>query len=142
MDKKTALSKTNLTIGALSKRTGCKVETIRYYEHIGFLPEPPRTDAGHRLYSETHLRRLIFIRRCREMGFHLDEIKTLLQLVDGGHYTCGEVKEIVVQHLSDVQQKIADLRKLEIILKNMSLQCETGTVPECPVIEALTYTNS
>ncbi|HLQ25395.1 MAG TPA: helix-turn-helix domain-containing protein [Acidiferrobacterales bacterium] len=142
MDKKAALSKTNLTIGALSKRTGCKVETIRYYEHIGFLPDPPRTEAGHRRYNENHFRRLIFIRRCREMGFHQSQIKTLLQLVDGGHYTCAEVKEIAVRHLGDIQQKIVDLKKLERILKNMSAQCKRGMVPECPVIDALTYTNS
>jgi len=142
MDKTASMVEPKLTIGVMSKRSGCNIETIRYYERIGFLPPPPRTEAGHRIYSEDHFRRLMFIRRCRELGFHQKQIKILLRLVDGAHYTCAEVKEIVVQHLSDIQQKIADLKKLESILKNMSAQCKRGMVPECPVIDALTYTNS
>lgn len=126
-----------ITIGVLSKRTECNIETIRYYERIGILPEPPRTSGGHRIYEAEHLKRLIFIRRGRELGFTLEKIRELLGLVDGGDYTCEEVKGITTIHLDDVQQKIKDLRRLERTLKEMASQCEGGTVPDCPIIDAL-----
>ena len=126
-----------ITIGRLSKRTDCNIETIRYYERIGILPEPPRTSGGHRIYEAEHLKRLIFIRRGRELGFTLEEIRELLGLVDGGDYTCEEVKGITIIHLDDVQQKIKDLRRLERTLKEMVSQCEGGVVPDCPIIDAL-----
>lgn len=78
-----------LTIGMLSSRTGCNIETIRYYEQIGLLPPPPRSQGGHRLYEEDLRRRLGFIRRSRDLGFTLDETRGLLRLVDGGAYTCA-----------------------------------------------------
>ena len=125
------------TIGGLSKQTECNIETIRYYERIGILPEPPRTSGGHRIYDDDHLKRLTFVRRSRELGFTLEEIRQLLGLVDGGDYTCAEVKVITVEHLDDVRQKIKDLRRLERILKEMASQCEDDTVPDCPIIDAL-----
>ena len=82
------------TIGVLSKGTGCNIETIRYYEHIGLLPEPPRSQGGHRLYEEDHLGRLTFIRRSRELGFTLDEVRGLLRLVDGGAQRVNQLKRI------------------------------------------------
>ncbi len=129
--------KQDFSIGALSKRTGCNIETIRYYEKSGLLPAPPRTEGGHRLYGEDHLKRLTFIRRARELGFSIDEIRALLSLVDGGNYTCGEVKALTAQHMQTVREKIKDLRRLEKTLDGISSQCEGGTAPECPVIEAL-----
>jgi MerR family mercuric resistance operon transcriptional regulator len=126
-----------LTIGALSKRAGVNIETTRYYERSGLMPEPPRSEGGHRLYSRDHLKRLAFIRRSRELGFSLEEIRALLRLVDGGDYTCGEVKALTDRHLKDVRQKIADLRRLERTLGEISSQCEGGAVPECLIIEAL-----
>ena len=126
-----------LSIGALSKATGCNIETIRYYERIGLLPKPPRTEGGHRQYGEAELMRLTFVRRSRALGFTLDEIRGLLGLVDGGAYTCGEVKAITLDHLQDIRRKIADLKRLEAVLRDMAAQCEGGTVPDCPVIEAL-----
>lgn len=124
------------TIGGLSRETSVNVETIRYYERIGLLPEPARTEGGHRLYDAEQLRRLVFIRRGRELGFSLEDIKTLISLVDGG-YTCGEVRDITLPHLDDIRRKIADLRRLEKTLKTTAAQCSGGTVPECPVIDAL-----
>lgn len=124
-------------IGKLSSRGGCKIETIRYYERIGLVPEPPRTEGGHRLYDHAHLRRLVFIRRSRDLGFSIEEIRGLLGLVDGGDYTCGEVEEIMVEHLRSIRKKITDLRRLEKTLKDISSKCEGGTVPECPIIDAL-----
>src|SRR5713101_2205053 len=79
---------TRLTIGPLSDRAGCNIETIRYYERIGLMPRAARSDGGHRLYGEEHVKRLGFIRRSRELGFTLDQIRTLLRLVDGRRYTC------------------------------------------------------
>lgn len=126
-----------LTIGVLSKRTGCNIETIRYYERIGLLPAPPRTEGGHRLYGESHLKRLTFIRRSRELGFTLDDVRGLLQLVDGGHYTCAEVRDMTLQHVDEIRSKVADLRRLERVLKEMAAQCTGDDVPTCPVIDAL-----
>jgi MerR family mercuric resistance operon transcriptional regulator len=125
------------TIGILSGLTHCKVETIRYYEKIEVFPKPPRTEGGHRIYSENHLKRLVFIRRSRDLGFSLEEIRALLRLVDGGDNTCGQVKEITLHHLGDILRKIVDLKKLEKILADISSQCEGGVVPECPILDAL-----
>ncbi len=126
-----------VTRGTLSKRTGCNIETIRYYEQIGLIPAPPRSDGGHRLYGEEHLRRLIFIRRARELGFSLNEVRGLLGLVDGGENSCAEVKALTLEHASDIHQKIVDLRKIERVLETMAAQCDKGEVPACPVIDAL-----
>ncbi len=125
------------TIGALSKRTGRNIETIRYYEKIGLLPAPPRTEGGHRIYDEDRVKRLAFIRRSRELGFTLNQVRELLGLVDEGDYGCGDVQEITLGHLSDVKRKISDLKRLERVLKNMAAECPGGTVPECPIIDAL-----
>jgi len=126
-----------LTIGALSKHTRVNIETIRFYERVGILPKPPRSAGGHRIYSQDQLMRLSFVRRSRELGFSLDEIRGLLQLVDGGRYTCAEVKAITLDHLADVRRKIADLRRLERTLADVAGRCRGGKVPDCPVIEAL-----
>jgi MerR family transcriptional regulator, mercuric resistance operon regulatory protein len=126
-----------LTIGALSKRTGVKIEAIRFYERASILPKPPRSAGGHRIYGEDHLKRLSFVRRSRNLGFSLDEVRGLLQLVDGGRYTCSEVKAITLDHLADVRRKIADLRRLERTLADVAGKCRGGKVPDCPVIDAL-----
>ena len=125
------------TIGGLSRKTGCHIETIRYYERIGLLSKPPRTEGGHRLYNKEQIKRLVFIRRSRELGFSLEEIRTLLKLVDGKRYTCEEVKTVTNRHLEDVRKKISDLRKLKKTLRAISSQCEGGLVPDCPIIDAL-----
>lgn len=126
----------HLTIGPLSKRARVNIETIRYYEREKLLPAPPRSAGGYRLYGEDHLHRLVFIRRSRELGFSLDEIRNLLRMVDGG-YTCGEVQQLTLEHLASIRRKLADLRRLERTLKTIASQCDGGTVPHCPVIDAL-----
>jgi MerR family transcriptional regulator, mercuric resistance operon regulatory protein len=125
-----------LTIGPLSKRVGLNIETVRYYERAGLLPPPPRTEGGYRVYGDDHLKRLVFIRRGRELGFSLEEIRGLLRMVDGG-YTCGEVQSLTLAHLTDIKKKVADLRRLERTLKGVAEQCEGGSITECPVIDAL-----
>ncbi len=126
-----------VTIGALSKQTGCHIETVRYYERIGVLLKPPRTEGGHRLYGKEHIKRLMFVRRSRELGFSLGEIRTLLKLVDGKQYTCREVKALMEEHLGDIKKKISDLKRLQKTLADISSQCEGEMVPECPIIDAL-----
>ena len=127
---------TELTIGALSQQTGVNVETIRYYEREGLLPSAPRTAGGHRVFGKTHLRRLVFIRRSRELGFSGSEVRALLGLVDGG-YTCGEVRDLTLRHLVSVRAKIADLRRLEKTLTIISSKCAGGDTPACPIVETL-----
>lgn len=126
-----------LSIGALSKQSGVNIETIRYYEKIGVMPAPPRSAGGYRLYAPDHLKRLGFVRRGRQLGFSLDELRGLLQLVDGHAYTCAEVHALTLQHLTEVRRKIADLRRLERVMADMVAQCTEDLVPECPVIDAL-----
>lgn len=124
-------------IGALSKLTNCNIETIRYYERIGLLTSPPRTPGGHRQYGTDHVKRLTFIRRGRELGFTLEEVRELLTLVDGGQHTCDEVQAITLSHLKDVRRKISDLQKLHRVLKDTASKCSGGKVPECPIIDTL-----
>ncbi len=126
-----------LTIGTLSARTGGHIETIRYYERIGLMPLAARSDGGHRLYGEEHVKRLGFIRRSRELGFTLEQIRTLLRLVDGRRYTCAQVKRITMEHLDEIRRKVVDLRTIERVLKDMAAQCDGGAVPRCAVIDAL-----
>lgn len=128
---------TALSIGGLSRRTGVHLETVRYYENIGIMPAPPRSAAGHRRYDREHLKRLTFVKRSRELGFTLKEVRALLALVDGGDYTCGEVQDLTLKHLRDVRDKIADLQRLEVTLAEISDKCARGTIPDCPVIETL-----
>jgi MerR family mercuric resistance operon transcriptional regulator len=126
-----------IRIGELSRQTGCNIETIRYYERIGVLPAPPRTAAGYRLYGLEHLRRLHFIRRARELGFSLDEVRGLLSLAESGRYTCGEIQALGLEHLQEVRRKIADLRRLEAVLDELTHQCQGGSTPVCPILDAL-----
>jgi MerR family mercuric resistance operon transcriptional regulator len=129
-------------IGALSEQTGVNIETIRYYEREGLMPAPPRTSGGHRSYSEDHLKRLTFIRRSRELGFSMAEIRGLLALVDERSYTCGEVKAFTLEHTESVRSKISDLQRMEKMLVEIASGCEGGTVPDCPIIDALLDLNA
>ena len=126
-----------MPIGVLSRRTGCNVETIRYYERIGIMPAPPRTEGGSRRYRADHLKRLNFIRRSRQLGFSLEDIRGLLGFVDGGDYSCEEVRAVAQGHLEEVRRKVADLERIEEVMREMVARCDAGVVPQCPVIEAL-----
>mgnify|MGYP004705269483 CR=1 FL=1 len=121
----------------LARRTGCNMETVRYYEKVGLLPEPPRTSGGYRAYDTTHERRLRFVLRARELGFSLDEIRELLHLVDERSQPCTEARDVAAAHLQDVRAKIADLKRMERVLKDVVAQCSDGTPSECPLIETL-----
>ncbi|MGH6995773.1 MAG: MerR family transcriptional regulator [Stellaceae bacterium] len=127
-----------ITIGELSRRTGCKVETVRYYEHIGLMPPAPRTAGRYRLYQDSDVRRLAFVRRARELGFTLDDVRTLLTLAReqaGG--PCAEARTLAAAHLAAVRAKIADLRTMERVLDDAVDRCAAGGDPCCPVIDAL-----
>ena len=126
-----------LSIGELSRLTGVNIETIRYYEKIKMLPSPPRTEGGHRIYGSTQTRTLAFIRRARELGFTLGEIRALLDLAEPGKSSCAEVREIATHHLKDIRAKIKDLVKLERLLARTIAQCSGRNVPECPVLDVL-----
>jgi MerR family mercuric resistance operon transcriptional regulator len=126
-----------LTRGELAACTGCNIETVRYYERVGLLPPPPRSAGGHRLYGEGLVRRLNFVRRSRDLGFSIEEIRELLRLVDGGTYTCGEIEQLARDHVREIRRKIADLRKLEGVFETMAAQCSGDAVPACPIIDAL-----
>jgi MerR family mercuric resistance operon transcriptional regulator len=126
-----------LAIGALSQRTGCHIETIRYYERVRLLPVPARSAGGYRLYGTEHLKRLTFIRRARALGFSLDEIRTLLRLADERRRPCAEARTVAAAHLEDVQAKIADLRAMERVLRETVARCADGKGSHCPLIETL-----
>ena len=127
----------NLSIGDLSELTQRNIETIRYYERINVLNKPRRSPGGHWIYAGEEMKHLLFVRRCRELGFTLDEFRELLRLVDGGKYTCAEVATITVNHADEVQRKIKDLRKIEKVLRTMAKRCEGKNVPDCPIIDVL-----
>lgn len=124
-------------IGAAARRSGLPVETIRYYERIGLVPAPPRTAGGQRLYDGTLIQRLAFIRRCRDLGFALADVRALLRLADGGADSCGEVRDLTLRHAAAVRGKIDDLERLERVLRDMAAQCADGDMPACPIVEAL-----
>ncbi len=124
-------------IGALSRAAGVKIETIRYYEKIGLLAPPPRTRGGNRQYDFAALQRLVFIRRCRALGFSIEEIRALLAMVDQRGVSCGQVHAMTLAHLDMVEQKMAALRQMRDSLRGMADQCSQGDVPDCPIVEAL-----
>lgn len=127
-----------LPIGELSRRSGVNIETIRYYERINVLPAPPRTANGRRVYGLAETRTLAFIRRSRELGFTLDEIRALLALsAENGQGACAEVSEIATGHLAEVRAKIADLRAMERVLADAVRCCDAGEASGCPLIDAL-----
>jgi MerR family mercuric resistance operon transcriptional regulator len=126
-----------LTIAALAKASRVHLETVRYYERIGLMPKPARTAGGYRSYGEEHVRRLSFIRRAREMGFAIREIKELLALAEPGRASCAEVQTLATAHLDGVRAKIADLRKLEAILASALERCLGEPSPACPVLDML-----
>ena len=126
-----------LSRGSLAAKTGVNSETIRYYEKIDLIPSPSRSAGGHRVYGQSDLKRLSFIRRSRELGFTLREIRDLLELVDGDRFTCAQIRDRTTSHLADVSEKIQDLRKIQSTLRAMVSKCEGGSVPHCPIVDEL-----
>ncbi len=126
----------SFNIGKLSQRTGANIETIRYYERIGLLPVPLR-QGRYRSYDGTDVARLGFIRRSRQLGFSIKEVRALLDLAAGGHESCGEARDLAAVHLHDVRSRIADLRRMERTLATTVRACDMGDDAGCPLIETL-----
>lgn len=124
-------------IGDLGKATNTKVETVRYYERIGLLPKPVRSSGNYRTYGAAELGRLSFIRRARDLGFSLDQVRALLSLSDDRTCDCAGIDRIANEHLREVDRKLADLGALRRELKAVIKSCDGGTVAECRIIEAL-----
>jgi DNA-binding transcriptional MerR regulator len=130
--------KHSLGIGALARTTDTKVVTIRYYESVGLLPKPPRTKANYRLYGADHVERLSFIRRCRALGFTVEQIRQLLRLGSERERDCHDVDVLARSHLADVEKKIADLLALQSELEKVIKRCGGGVrVGECKILRAL-----
>lgn len=126
-----------IAIGKVSEATGVKVPTIRYYEQIGLLPPPPRTGGNRRTYNRKDAHRLTFIRHSRELGFEIDQIRTLLSLQDRRDQSCGEADVIARARLVEVKEKIASLKALEAELERIVEGCSHGRVESCQVIDIL-----
>lgn len=132
------MSQPVISIGDLARATGVAVETIRYYERIGLLPAPPRTAGNYRSYGDGHRRRLSFIRRSRDLGFTVEQVRTLLELADRTDHDCHAVDSLARRHLDDVERKIADLTALRSELHDLIDHCGRSTVADCRIIQALT----
>lgn len=127
-----------LRIGDLARETDTKVVTIRYYEKIGLLPEPERSTGNYRTYTGATLDRLRFIRRCRALGFSLDQILELLDLSSDVAHSCGEVDRMTADHLAEVERKIADLTRLAEELRRIAASCQGGgTISNCRIMDAI-----
>lgn len=130
-----------LAIGDLARRTGTKVNTVRFYEDIGLLPRPIRTASGRRSYDAADVRRLSFIRHGRGLGFSVNEIRSLLALADEPDRDCAEAAAIARHHLQDVEVRIAKLQTLHTALANLEASCDGGRIADCRIIEAIAGAN-
>ena len=125
------------SIGAAARRSGVKIETVRYYERIGLVAPPPRSAGGHRVYDTDAVKRLTFVRRARALGFTLEQVRGLLALADESETSCAEVERLARAHLASVRERVADLARMETVLADMVARCAGGRVPDCPILDAL-----
>ena len=127
-----------MKIGELAAASDTGVETIRYYEREGLLPEPARTESNYRTYGQEHLARLQFIRYCRGLDMSLDEVRVLLRFKDSPHENCGDVNTVLDEHIGHVSRRIKELRTLEKELRGLRAQCgEAREAQECGILEGL-----
>ena len=126
-----------LSIGDLAKATGVPIETIRYYERMGVIPKPPRTASNYRAYTPAHEGRLKFVRRSRDLGFSLDEVRALLKLADGEDQSCSDIDLLARTHLDEVERKIEALTTMRDELRDMIDHCGRNTVADCRIIASL-----
>jgi MerR family mercuric resistance operon transcriptional regulator len=127
-----------IQIGELSSRTGCNIETIRYYERIGLLATAARSAGGYRIYGAIDVQRLAFIRRARELGFTLDDVRALLALSESNEQgSIPEARELAVRHIEEIRTKIADLQAMERVLAAAVQRCASAGMPRCPIIDVL-----
>jgi DNA-binding transcriptional MerR regulator len=130
-----------LTIGALAERTGCSVPTIRYYEEIGLLPKAARKHGGHRVYGQPDLQRLVFIRRCRDFGFPIEQVRVLASLTESIDRDCNEARDLAQSHLDAVRVKLVELQALEQSLASFVTSCNAacagGPAVNCVILADL-----
>jgi Cu(I)-responsive transcriptional regulator len=131
------MQEATFTIGGLARETATKAETIRYYERINLLPAPERTNGNYRIYSTEHLGRLSFIRRARDLGFSIEQVREILTLADDRNRSCTRVDAIARQHLAEVERKISDLNTMRRELSTIIDQCARNVIADCRIIEAL-----
>lgn len=140
------MSDMNLTIGAMATQSRCSVPTIRYYEHIELLPPARRSSNGHRFYQEADLKRLLFIKRCRDFGFSIEQVRALVSLFEDGDRACIEVRDLAQTHLNELRTKLAEMRELErnlvSFIGSCNDTCSNGTTSECVIIEDLSASAS
>lgn len=128
---------TGILRAQLARKTGCNLETIRYYETVGLLPDPPRSTNGYRVYPPALVQRLQFIMHARDLGFSMEEIRSLLSLTDTGAQTCAEVMATTQMHLAAVTRRILDLELIQATLEATIAQCTGTNVPQCAILDAL-----
>lgn len=125
------------SIGQLARRTGTKAETIRYYEKIGLLQAPSRSHGNYRCYDGADQRRLGFVRRARELGFPIEQVRGLLAFSEQREHACRSVDEVVRLHIDDIARRIRDLQALQDELQRMIGNCPGGRMADCRVLDAL-----
>ncbi|WP_246530529.1 MULTISPECIES: MerR family transcriptional regulator [Paraburkholderia] len=135
-----------MTIGNIAERSGCTVPTIRYYEEIGLLPKAARKAGGHRVYGPMDLQRLVFVRRCREFGFPIEEIRMLISLAESADRNCNEARDLAQSHLGAVRAKLIELQALEqslaAFVTNCNAACAGGPATDCVILADLASTTS
>ncbi|MGY2463413.1 MerR family transcriptional regulator [Vreelandella sulfidaeris] len=124
-------------IGELARESGCKPETVRYYERIGLLPAAPRNEGNQRRYTASAIRRLTFIRHARDFGFSVEAVRELLQMADHPAMPCGEVDALAKHHLAEVEARLARLTAVRDELQRMINQCAGGNIGHCHIIDVL-----
>lgn len=131
-----------LTTGELARQGGVNLESIRFYERERLLPKPPRTASGYRMFTPNDVRRVRFIKRAQELGFSLKEVKELLALRMEPEMSCADVRKRAERKLSDIDQKISDLKRMKKVLARLTTACPgRGTLDGCPILESLDATN-
>ena len=131
-----------LTIGRLAKQVGVGIETVKFYERQGLIEPPPRTDSNYRVYPQAEVERLKFIKRAKDLGFTLKEIKELLELQHDPHATKADIKKRTVKKIENIKQKVRDLSRILHALEHLAGTCDgKGPLSECPILEALTGEN-
>lgn len=126
-----------MKIGEAAAASGCHIETIRYYERVGLLPRPARTDSGYRHYTADEVRRLRFITRGRELGFGLDEIRSLLTLSDDASLSCADVDQLARHHLGEIRERIRELTRMAKELERTIAGCQGGNRAHCTILDSL-----
>ncbi|WP_313272635.1 helix-turn-helix domain-containing protein [Stenotrophomonas sp.] len=128
-----------MKISEAADASGCHLETIRYYERIGLLPRPDRSGNGYRIYGPADIERLRFIARGRDLGFSLEEVRSLLQLAGHEGLSCGDVDRLARSHLADIRSRMADLQRMTNELERVIASCQGGQRAECTILSTLRH---